>query len=303
MIDSFSGLAVDAQTRRLFEETVVLLEDLGHRVEPVAPPVDVQMWEDVVRLFALFAFAVRHAGTLLFGPSFAPSKLTPLRRGMAARFRKQFLAAPGSIRRMRRSAADSAAFFSKYDILLWPVVTHLTPEMLCLDFEKPHRDRNPAAAFPENASTSDGGDVRSPCPGAVPDVQVEVIELALRVLRDLDVALGFVSNFYARRAEQFATDRSPFAPFSGRRRPQLSGHTRPRAGDRHAVDGSGGVLARAEGAEGAAIRSYVGRPLRVWDNYPVNDVIMANELFLGPYRGRDAQLGSAGDAVLLAPML
>ena len=33
-----------------------------------------------------------------------------------------------------------------------------------------------------------------------------------------------------------------------------------------------------------------GRPLLLWDNYPVNDAVMAGQLFLHPLRGRDALL-------------
>lgn len=36
-----------------------------------------------------------------------------------------------------------------------------------------------------------------------------------------------------------------------------------------------------------------GRPPLLWDNYPVNDVLMADRLFLGPVRGRDHELVGA----------
>lgn len=45
-----------------------------------------------------------------------------------------------------------------------------------------------------------------------------------------------------------------------------------------------------------------GRPPVLWDNVPVNDGSMASSLHLGPYRGRDADLGPAIDGVLLNPM-
>jgi len=46
-----------------------------------------------------------------------------------------------------------------------------------------------------------------------------------------------------------------------------------------------------------------GRPLLVWDNYPVNDTVMERELHLGPYQGRSPDLGEAVDGVLCNPML
>jgi hyaluronoglucosaminidase len=46
-----------------------------------------------------------------------------------------------------------------------------------------------------------------------------------------------------------------------------------------------------------------GRPLLLWDNYPVNDSVMEHELHLGPYRGRDAGLASVVDGALCNPMI
>jgi hyaluronoglucosaminidase len=46
-----------------------------------------------------------------------------------------------------------------------------------------------------------------------------------------------------------------------------------------------------------------GHPLLLWDNYPVNDGVMARELHLGAYRGRDAGLADVLDGVLCNPMV
>ena len=45
-----------------------------------------------------------------------------------------------------------------------------------------------------------------------------------------------------------------------------------------------------------------GRPLLIWDNYPVNDSVMEHEVHLGPYRGRDPDLAEVADGVLCNPM-
>jgi hypothetical protein len=50
-------------------------------------------------------------------------------------------------------------------------------------------------------------------------------------------------------------------------------------------------------------REFVGRPVIVWDNYPVNDTLLTQELYLGPYTGREPGLGCALDGILLNPML
>ncbi len=41
-----------------------------------------------------------------------------------------------------------------------------------------------------------------------------------------------------------------------------------------------------------------GRPPMFWDNYPVNDVAMGFELHIGPYRGRDPELGRSARGVI-----
>jgi hyaluronoglucosaminidase len=57
-------------------------------------------------------------------------------------------------------------------------------------------------------------------------------------------------------------------------------------------------------ADARAWRDAIGgRPLLLWDNYPVNDAVMERELHLGPYRGRDADLTDELDGVLCNPML
>lgn len=46
-----------------------------------------------------------------------------------------------------------------------------------------------------------------------------------------------------------------------------------------------------------------GHATILWDNYPVNDTIMAKELHLGAYRGRDADLSDVVEGVLCNPMV
>jgi hypothetical protein len=46
-----------------------------------------------------------------------------------------------------------------------------------------------------------------------------------------------------------------------------------------------------------------GRPPLIWDNYPVNDAIMSDRLFLGPLRGRDPGLVDACSGYVANPMV
>ena len=49
--------------------------------------------------------------------------------------------------------------------------------------------------------------------------------------------------------------------------------------------------------------SLGGRPPLLWDNYPVNDAMMADRLFLGPLRGRDPGLAEACSGYLANAMV
>jgi hypothetical protein len=52
----------------------------------------------------------------------------------------------------------------------------------------------------------------------------------------------------------------------------------------------------------ARAASLGGRPPLLWDNFPVNDAVMADRLFVGPLRGREAGLPEACSGYLANPM-
>ena len=51
------------------------------------------------------------------------------------------------------------------------------------------------------------------------------------------------------------------------------------------------------------VRRIGGRPLLLWDNYPVNDLSMAGELHIGPLQGRDPKLPDVVYGYLNNPLL
>lgn len=65
------------------------------------------------------------------------------------------------------------------------------------------------------------------------------------------------------------------------------------------------VVADAITADDAAARAaaLAGRLPLVWDNYPVNDALMGDRLFLGPLRGRDRHLADVTSGWLANPMV
>jgi hyaluronoglucosaminidase len=63
------------------------------------------------------------------------------------------------------------------------------------------------------------------------------------------------------------------------------------------------VFSRLTVADTADYRAFAGRPVVIWDNFPVNDIVLSHELFLSPYRDREAGLTRVADGVLLNLML
>lgn len=116
-----------------------------------------------------------------------------------------------------------------------------------------------------------------------------------------DTDLWFIGHVYTGLADDLRANRGLFAALSPQP-PQVYY-------DAYAVlvppelpimwTGPGVFSARLTRADAQDFRAFAsGRPLVVWDNFPVNDSI-PRELFLGPYLGRDADLGAAVDGVVL----
>ncbi len=140
--------------------------------------------------------------------------------------------------------------------------------------------------------------------GAEPETQVVVLTRVLEHLRrlDPDTSLCFVPNYYFGTPDELEAGLSPFAPFQPHPAADYYAAYRELPSDVSIMWTGRRVFAHAlTRADVAAFREYVGRPLVIWDNYPVNDTLFGNELFLGPYGGRDAAMvDHAG--VLVNPM-
>ncbi|HVL53470.1 MAG TPA: beta-N-acetylglucosaminidase domain-containing protein [Candidatus Limnocylindrales bacterium] len=66
----------------------------------------------------------------------------------------------------------------------------------------------------------------------------------------------------------------------------------------------GEVCSRSISAEEArAVGAVLRRPPLVWDNYPVNDAGMVDQLHIGPVRDRDPELASATAGILVNPAM
>lgn len=121
------GAEPDAATRAAFEQTIELLEGLGHRIEHADMGIDPRLAHDFRVYWALNAFAVAKAGKFVLHPDLDSRELTHLTEGLARFFRRNALDAPGAIVRLRRSARLWSTQFARFDLMMTPTVSHVTP--------------------------------------------------------------------------------------------------------------------------------------------------------------------------------
>ncbi len=144
VIDLPEGLPVDieidAATRRTFDQTIELLEELGHHVEPVTAPVAGSFGDDFVSYFELLAFLTTSTDKLTHGRHVQSNLYSDFTKGMADGFRRDRGRVVGASRRLRRTSADLAAFFERYDVMLSPVTSTVAPPIGHLANDVPHEE-------------------------------------------------------------------------------------------------------------------------------------------------------------------
>ncbi|MDN5857369.1 MAG: amidase [Pseudonocardia sp.] len=129
VLESPTGAAVDAETRAAVEDTARALEKLGHDVEPATIDLDGRFVTDFVDYWGMLAATVAASGRFAFGRSFDAAALDPFTRGLIARYRRAIPRTPVFLRRLARVRRDYAALFTHHDVLLSPVLAHVTPEL------------------------------------------------------------------------------------------------------------------------------------------------------------------------------
>lgn len=124
------GAHQDADTHRVQNETAQLLRELGHTVEQQKMPVDVEtMTEHYLLYYGFLAYMVSHHGLLVLGTKVNHDVLEPFTLGLSKKFKDNKLKLPRSIKMLRQVGADTEKLFDTYDIIMTPVLAHITPEI------------------------------------------------------------------------------------------------------------------------------------------------------------------------------
>jgi amidase len=129
LTDSITGSPTCPQTRAVLEETVLRLEKLGHEVEPIAIPVDQRFVDDFADYWAMLAFLLGATGKLTLDRDFDRSKLNGLTRGLVSRYQRAAPRTPAILYRLSQMHRPYAAMFRRHEVVLSPVLAHVTPKL------------------------------------------------------------------------------------------------------------------------------------------------------------------------------
>lgn len=133
-----AGFRADQQTRELTEKTAAQLAELGHYVDEVQLPIPETLPDDFLLYWASLAVAIVGTGRLRRG--WDESRMTGLTLGLARHARRNALAIPGAVSRLRKVTGLSEQFHELYDVVLTPTLAHETPKVGHLDPQQPYDD-------------------------------------------------------------------------------------------------------------------------------------------------------------------
>jgi amidase len=129
LLDTVNGAQLDAQTRAAVEKTAALLERAGYVIEPISPPVTEQFATDFLQYWGLLAMLAATTGKLTFDRSFDARRLDGLTTGLRGYHARNFRRTPGALRRLRGVKDAYATMFSRFELVLSPVLAHVTPQL------------------------------------------------------------------------------------------------------------------------------------------------------------------------------
>ncbi|GAA5126712.1 amidase [Haloechinothrix salitolerans] len=129
LLESVSGARTCPETRAAVEDTAAVLEKLGHHVEPVPLPVDAGFVRDFTRYWGMLSFMVSRFGRFVIDRDFDASKMDNLSRGLHDLYQRELHRTPTTLYRLAKIKRAYAAAFARHDLILSPVLAHVTPKL------------------------------------------------------------------------------------------------------------------------------------------------------------------------------
>ncbi|HET8958922.1 amidase, partial [Nocardioides sp.] len=123
------GAKASPEVAELTLKTASLLEELGHAVEHIDPPVPAYFRDDFLLYWSVLSLFTVQTGRRTFGETWDADLLDNLTHGLARHSRRGLHKLPMAIARLRRSGRVTARLFERYDVLLTPTLATSTPRV------------------------------------------------------------------------------------------------------------------------------------------------------------------------------
>jgi amidase len=127
------GREASPEARELTLKTAALLEELGHGVVEVDPPVSPSFPDDFLLYWSALSLALVRNGRRTFGRTFDRTRLDSLTLGLDRHARRNLHRLPLATARLAASRRVSARFFRDFDVVLTPTLATETPRLGHLD--------------------------------------------------------------------------------------------------------------------------------------------------------------------------
>ncbi len=127
--DSIGGRRIDDESRRVVLHTAALLEELGHTVELVEPPVAASFEDDFLLYWSSMALSLSTTGRRTFNSTYDRHRNDNLTRGLARHATRNAWRIPSAIVRLRLTQRASTRFFADHDVVLSATLSLTPPEI------------------------------------------------------------------------------------------------------------------------------------------------------------------------------
>lgn len=127
--DAITGEPICDDSLRTLEETVTLLEKLGHTVIPTRIPIEKEFIAGFLNYYGFMGFATATFGKLVFGRSFDAKKLDPLSKGLRKYYQRHFMQTPSAVKMYWHAMRIFKENMRDLDVLLSPVTAYASPKL------------------------------------------------------------------------------------------------------------------------------------------------------------------------------
>lgn len=131
----------DDDTYKTYLETAKRLTALGHYVEQVPFPINIEdMTEHFLSYYGFFAFLLSDLSRVLLGAKVDKTQLEPFTLGLAQQFKTNKFKLRNSLKVLRQTAAKAEAVLGDYDLVMIPTVSHKVPRIGFFSVELPYAE-------------------------------------------------------------------------------------------------------------------------------------------------------------------